>query len=227
MLIEHIQKTVDSGPLPAWQGVQAIILAGGLGTRLRETVPDLPKCLAPVAGRPFLFYLINYLRSEGVNSFIFSIGYKQELITDYLKENFSTLDYTCVIEEEPLGTGGAIRHALVHASEEHVLVVNGDTLFKVYLNELLSFHHSGKADCTLSLKPMHDFNRYGTVEINNDNSVSGFKEKQFLKSGLINGGVYLIKKTKFAAEIFPEIFSFEKDYLEKYFKLRKMFALVQ
>ncbi|MFZ1311906.1 MAG: NTP transferase domain-containing protein, partial [Chitinophagaceae bacterium] len=87
---------------------EAIILAGGLGTRLRESVPDLPKCMAPVAGRPFLFHVINYLRSQGVEKFIFSLGYKHELIEDYLSTQFPTLSYQCVIEEEPLGTGGAI-----------------------------------------------------------------------------------------------------------------------
>src|SRR3954468_11753898 len=83
----------------------AIILAGGLGTRLRDTVPDLPKCMAPVAGRPFLFYVINYLRGQGLERFIFSLGYKHEVIEQWLAEQFPTLDYQCVIEEEPLGTG--------------------------------------------------------------------------------------------------------------------------
>src|ERR1043165_6863556 len=96
---------------------ECIILAGGLGTRLRATVPDLPKCMAPVAGRPFLFYVINYLRSEGVKKFIFSIGYKHEVISGYLNDHFATLDYTCVIEDEPLGTGGAIRLACLKATE--------------------------------------------------------------------------------------------------------------
>ena len=97
-----------TGPLFSGRVVQAIILAGGLGTRLRDTVPDLPKCMAPVAGRPFLFYVINYLRSQGIEQFIFSTGYKYEKISDYLVENFSTLNYSIVIEDEPLGTGGAI-----------------------------------------------------------------------------------------------------------------------
>src|SRR6185295_17533011 len=96
---------------------EVIILAGGLGTRLRNTIPDLPKCMAPVAGRPFLFYVINYLRSEGIEKFIFSIGYKQEVIADYLNDHFATLDYTCVIEDEPLGTGGAIKLACIKAME--------------------------------------------------------------------------------------------------------------
>ena len=94
---------------------EAIILAGGLGTRLKEAVPDLPKCMAPVAGRPFLFYVINYLRSQGIEKFIFSLGYKHHFIEDYLKGHFETLIYDVVIENEPLGTGGAVQLAFHNA----------------------------------------------------------------------------------------------------------------
>ena len=83
---------------------EVIVLAGGLGTRLKEAVPDFPKCMAPVAGRPFLFYVINYLRSQGISTFIFSLGHKHDMISVYLADQFSTLDYQCSIEEEPLGT---------------------------------------------------------------------------------------------------------------------------
>ena len=120
---------------------QAVILAGGLGTRLRSVVSDLPKCMAPVAGRPFLFYVINYLRLQGVEKFIFSLGYKHEIIEDYLKDQFSTLSYQCSIEEEPLGTGGAIQLACQKATEKNVIVVNGDTLFKINVADIFSFHH--------------------------------------------------------------------------------------
>src|SRR6185295_19332572 len=90
---------------------QAIILAGGFGTRLKDAVPDLPKCMAPVNGRPFLFYVINYLRSQGIERFIFSLGYKHEVIEEYLTDQFSTLNFQCSVEETPLGTGGAIKLA--------------------------------------------------------------------------------------------------------------------
>ncbi|MGE5520598.1 MAG: sugar phosphate nucleotidyltransferase, partial [Candidatus Dadabacteria bacterium] len=89
----------------------AVVLAGGFGTRLRETVPDLPKVLAPVAGRPFLSYIIDYLRMEGIQKFIFSLGYMWGKIESFLQKEYTTLDYTIIIEEEPLGTGGAIRLA--------------------------------------------------------------------------------------------------------------------
>jgi D-glycero-alpha-D-manno-heptose 1-phosphate guanylyltransferase len=186
-----------------------------LGTRLREAVPDLPKCMAPVAGRPFLFYVINYLRSQGIEQFIFSLGYKHEVIEEHLNTQFAALDYQCVIESEPLGTGGAIKLACTKATEKNVLIVNGDTMFKINIESLVALHTAANADCTLALKPMLNFDRYGVVELNKDRSISSFKEKQFYTSGDINGGVYLLNTEKFLQQSFPEKFSFEKDYLEK------------
>ena len=194
---------------------QAIVLAGGLGTRLREAVPDLPKCMAPVAGRPFLFYVINYLRSQGVNSFIFSLGYKHELIEEYLSAHFSRLDYSCVIEDEPMGTGGAILLACKQARAKHVMITNGDTLFKASLDEIAAFHTEKKSLCTLALKPMKEFDRYGVVELDNDGVIKDFKEKKYYASGLINGGLYMLDKDAFLSFDFPDKFSFEKDFLEK------------
>jgi D-glycero-alpha-D-manno-heptose 1-phosphate guanylyltransferase len=205
---------------------EAIILAGGLGTRLRDTVPDLPKCMAPVAGRPFLFYVINYLRSQGIEKFIFSLGYKHEIIEEWLADQFATLDYQCVVEKEPLGTGGAILLACKKATGKNVLIANGDTLFKINTEQLISFHFEKDADCTLSLKPMKDFDRYGVVELDKDGPVKNFKEKQFYTSGLINGGVYVLNVERFLAEKFSEKFSFEKDYLEKFYTQQKFYGII-
>ncbi len=204
---------------------QCIILAGGLGTRLREAVPDLPKCMAPVAGRPFLFYVINYLRSRSIQKFIFSLGYKHELIEEYLNTQFTTLDYQCVIENEPLGTGGAIKLACAKATEKNVLIVNGDTIFRINIESLAGVHTAAGADCTLALKPMQNFDRYGVVEVDKDKSISSFKEKQFYISGNINGGVYLLNTEKFLQQSFPEKFSFEKQYFES--KANKLSGDVQ
>ncbi len=200
---------------------EAIILAGGLGTRLRDTVPDLPKCMAPVAGRPFLFHVINYLRSQGIEKFIFSLGYKHEVIEEYLHNHFSTLTYDCVIEEEPLGTGGAIQLALQKATTKNVLIANGDTLFKVNVQEAGLFHTHNNAECTLLLKPLQNFDRYGVVELSANNQVINFKEKQFYTSGSINGGVYILNVANFSSLQFPAKFSFEKEYLESTLSLPK------
>ena len=206
---------------------EAIILAGGLGTRLRSVVADIPKCMAPVSGKPFLFFVIEYFKKQGVDKFIFSLGYKSEMIIDYLNNQYSMLNKQFSIEEEPLGTGGAIKQACNLATEKNILILNGDTLFKVDANELSAFHNHCGADCTLSLKPMQDFDRYGVVEMNHDHSIASFKEKQAYKKGLINGGVYALNTAGFLQEDLPQKFSFEKDYLEQYFDKRKMVGLVQ
>lgn len=206
---------------------EAIILAGGLGTRLREAIPDLPKCMAPVAGRPFLFHVINYLRSEGIEKFIFSLGYKHEVIEAWLNAQFPTLNYQCSIEDEPLGTGGAIQLACSLATETNVAVVNGDTLFKTHLHEAFLFHEKNMAECTLLLKPMTNFDRYGVVETGEERLVSSFKEKQFYTTGNINAGVYILHTRKFLDEEFPDKFSFEKDYLERLFSQRRIYGLIQ
>lgn len=193
---------------------EAIILAGGLGTRLREEVPDLPKCMAPVAGRPFLYHLVNYFRSQGIQRFIFSVGYKHGVIADWLKNEFSTLDYELSVEETPLGTGGAVALALARVKGEQVVVTNGDTLFKANIGALQTTHKESNADCTLALKSMQDFDRYGAVEIDERGKVTAFREKQLTPIGFINGGLYLLDKSSFLSNTFPEAFSFEKEYLE-------------
>ena len=206
---------------------EAIILAGGFGTRLREALPDLPKSMAPVNGRPFLFYLVNYLRSQGIEKFIFSLGYKHEVIEAYLNAGFSTLDFSCLIEKESLGTGGAILASCYKVSGKTVLVANGDTLFKADIPTALSHHTRNGSDCTLLLKTMDNFDRYGVVELNEDDSIKSFKEKQYYKTGLINGGIYILNAEQFVSEDLPPRFSFEKEYLEKYFDTRRIYGTVQ
>jgi D-glycero-alpha-D-manno-heptose 1-phosphate guanylyltransferase len=213
---------------------EAIILAGGLGTRLRSVVPDLPKCMAPVAGKPFLYYVIAYLKKEGIRNFVFSVGYKSESIINFVNKEFlhagshgSPIDFQFSTEDEPLGTGGAIKQSGKKVSDHNVLVCNGDTLFKIDVQQLSNFHLQHKADCTLCLKPMNNFERYGVVESEKDGLIKSFKEKQFYEAGLINGGVYALDIRNFIKENLPEKFSFEKDYLEKYVGKRKMYGLIQ
>ena len=206
---------------------EAIILAGGLGTRLRDAVPDLPKCMAPVSGRPFLSHVIDYLRMQGIERFIFSLGYKWELIEEYLQKEYSTLNYTSVIEEEPLGTGGAILLAVQKAVSKDIIIANGDTLFKAKLNELFKTYELNNAECALALKPMQNFDRYGVVEIDDSGRISSFREKQFYQNGLINGGIYLLNIERFLARSLPAKFSFEKDYLEKFGSEGKFYGSIQ
>lgn len=204
----------------------AIILAGGLGTRLRSVITDLPKCMAPVNGTPFLGYVIRHLQSEGISEFIFSVGYLHESIVEYVNKIPGIISRFS-IEEEPLGTGGGIRMACGMVKDKTVLVCNGDTLFNIDIIKLLADHERFSADCSLSLKLMTNFDRYGVVELNTDFSVKLFKEKQWYDSGLINGGVYAINVLQFLKEDLPNKFSFEKDYLEKYYSSRRLFGVIQ
>jgi D-glycero-alpha-D-manno-heptose 1-phosphate guanylyltransferase len=206
---------------------EAIILAGGLGTRLRSVVAELPKCMANVAGKPFIYYVIKQLEKQGIEKFIFSLGYKHEVIEAYINTQFTTLNTQFVIEHEPLGTGGAILLACKKATEKNVLILNGDTMFSIDIQKLATTHISFGADCTLSLKPMQHFDRYGVVELNSDHTIASFKEKQFYERGLINGGVYALQTQHFLQEQLHEKFSFEKDYLEKYFSQRKIYGDIQ
>ena len=193
---------------------EAIILAGGLGTRLRDAVPDLPKCMAPVAGNPFLFYVINYFQSQGIEKFIFALGYRSEIILNYLNDQFATLNFETTIEQEPLGTGGAILLACSKTNSENVLVANGDTIFKTNINKLAAIHYENSADATLALKPMIDFDRYGIVETDEKKAITKFKEKQLCKQGNINAGIYILNVKSFLENNWPVKFSFEKDFLE-------------
>lgn len=206
---------------------EAIILAGGLGTRLRSAVPDLPKCMAPVNGVPFVAYVINYLRSQGIERFVFALGYKSEAFNELLGGILKHHEFVISLEDEPLGTGGAVRLAGTVTATRNVLVTNGDTLFKADVKQVAAFHEQSGAECTLSLKPMKDFDRYGVVELNSGGQVQLFKEKQYFSEGLINGGMYILNMDSFKEKPLPVKFSFEKDYLEKYYPAGKIYGIAQ
>ncbi len=204
----------------------AIILAGGLGTRLRSAVADLPKCMAPVDDIPFIAFVIAYLKKEGIENFIFALGYKSESIIDYVDSTYKDLNKKYVIETKQLGTGGAIKEACKSVEEKNVVVVNGDTLFAADISNLSKFHEGHTADCTIALKQMHNFDRYGAVELKEDNLINAFNEKQFCTIGLINGGVYTLMVSDLLSGNYPEVFSFEKEYLEKNTGTKKLYGVV-
>ncbi len=193
---------------------EAVILAGGLGTRLKSEVPDLPKCMAPVAGRPFIDHLIQYFLHNGIDNFVFALGYKSESIINHLNDNWKDLKFKYTIEKEPLGTGGAILLASSAISGDDFFVLNGDTMFSIDTDQLLHVHQLNQAFITMALKPMKHFDRYGTVDITEDQKITGFSEKSFCEEGLINGGIYLVNKSKLLSLPLLERFSFEKDVLE-------------
>lgn len=210
--------------------MEVIILAGGLGTRLRSVVSEVPKCMAPVAGKPFLWYLLKYLSRYRVDRVILSVGYLREVIFKWIEEMKEVfpfeIDYA--VEEEPLGTGGGIKLALDKATDERVLVLNGDTFFDVDLMQLYDAHMIGGKAITLALKPMRNFDRYGSVNMEpHTGTILSFNEKKYCKEGLINGGVYIISKSAPIFEGLGEKFSFETDVLEPQCSKHELLGIVQ
>lgn len=195
--------------------MEAIILAGGLGTRLRSVVSNLPKCMAPVAGQPFLFYILDYLSNEKFSHVILSLGYKHELVEAWVSQYQWPFRISFSIEEEPLGTGGAVKLALGQATENEVFILNGDTFFAVNLEALYQFHQLKRSDFSIALKQMTQFDRYGNVETDSEGKITAFKEKQPCENGQINGGIYLMNRRSGLLPEGVEKFSLESDVLQK------------
>lgn len=194
--------------------MEAVILAGGMGTRLRSVVSDVPKCMAPVAGKPFLYYLLTTLEEAGFTHIILSLGYKHEVIEEWIQAFRTAMEIETVIEDRPLFTGGAVKLALTKAKEKEVFIFNGDTFLGTDYAGMLLLHRTTAARATVALKEMQDFDRYGVVDIEPATSrILHFREKQFCRSGLINGGVYLLNRDEL--DSYPDKFSLEKDYFEK------------
>jgi len=190
--------------------MEAIILAGGFGTRLQSVVSDVPKPMAMIQNKPFLEHILHYLKKIDITRVILSVGYKHEIIEDYFQHSFAGMTIDYVVEDEPLGTGGAILKAWSNLKQDHFFVINGDTFFNVDLKYLLSKHISYQSVLTLSLKPMEKFDRYGSVIIDENFKVINFKEKEFILKGNINGGIYVLNKNIFKSFKLPTKFSFEE-----------------
>ncbi|RDY23268.1 D-glycero-D-manno-heptose 1-phosphate guanosyltransferase [Romboutsia maritimum] len=193
--------------------MEAIILAGGFGTRLKDVVSNVPKPMAPINNIPFLKYILDYVYKNGVNRVILAVGYKHDIITNYFGNKYKGMDLIYSIEDKPLFTGGAIKKALNVCKNKNVLVVNGDTYLDVRLEDMMKFHDINNGDITVAIKHMENFNRYGTVELSNIKIIQ-FNEKQQRESGFINGGIYILNKSLFN-NIRENKFSFEKDIMEK------------
>jgi D,D-heptose 1,7-bisphosphate phosphatase len=192
--------------------MEAIILAGGLGTRLRSVVSDVPKPMAPVNGEPFLNYILDELNYYNFNHVILCVGYKKEVIMDYYKDSYKNIKISYSIEEESLGTGGAIKKAMSLALDDMVFVLNGDTIFKVDFNKI---KESNKI--SIACKYMEDFDRYGEVKIK-DSIIQSFEEKCHVDKGYINGGIYYLPKNIFDKFELPHKFSLEADFFTPYMK---------
>ena len=174
--------------------MEAIVLAGGLGTRLRAAVPDLPKPMAPVSGRPFLERLLDYWIAQGVARFILSTGYRHEMLAAHFGASFHGAAILHAVEDRPLGTGGGL--LLASGSLKAAgpfLVLNGDTFFEVALNKLRDFHAAHGAEATLSLFRSPQQGRYGGITLGEEGQIRSLGAGE--KGGLANGGVYLMERS--------------------------------
>lgn len=193
--------------------MQAIILVGGFGTRLRAVLPDVPKPMAPLHDKPFLAYLLDYLHAQGITDVIFSVHYLREKIQAYFHTSYAGLTIQYAEEEQPLGTGGAIVNALSLArQDEPIFVLNGDTFIKLNYQAMHAQHQQTQASMTMALRAVDEGSRYGRV-VTENNIVTAFREKGEHGPALINAGVYLIHPTLFTTFALPTQFSIETDFL--------------
>jgi D-glycero-alpha-D-manno-heptose 1-phosphate guanylyltransferase len=205
--------------------MEAIILAGGLGSRLKKQVSEVPKPLAKVDGEPFLNYIFKYLKAYGCKKVILSVCHMHELIQKHYGNEFLGIEIDYAIEKEALGTGGAIKFSLEKAKSKNVFVLNGDSFFDLNLNEFLELHSEKNSSFSLALRKKHKIERFGAVKINAENRITEFAEKgKYQGSGLINGGVYLINRDKFLKLKFPKKFSLEYDFLQTHVKKENIYG---
>ena len=211
----------------------AVILAGGLGTRLRRVYSAGPKSMAPVGGRPFLDYLLTLLRDEGVREVILCVGYKRMPIQKFVGTGRKWgLRATFSIESKPLGTGGAVKQAERLISGEKLLVINGDTFLNVSLRELLRFHKDRKSAATIATVKVANSGRYGSLRIDGKGRITAFLEKEEgagrdkskARKGLINGGVYVFEKTLLKAIPLQGAISMEREVFPPLLATKKLYA---
>lgn len=193
--------------------MEAIILAGGFGTRLRQVVPDLPKPMAPVAGRPFLEILLSTLARKGFTRVVLSLGFMSEKIISHFGNYFMDMQLVYEVESRPLGTGGAIRAALTRCLADHVFIFNGDTYLDLEVDALERLWQSSRHP-VIVIREVPDTSRFGRVEVA-EGRIKAFLEKGMTGPGAINAGCYVLPKT--ALDEYPpgEPFSIETEYFIK------------
>jgi D-glycero-alpha-D-manno-heptose 1-phosphate guanylyltransferase len=196
---------------------EAIVLAGGKGERLKDVIGELPKPMAPVNGRPFLEYHLDYLDNWGMKRVVLSVGFMKEKIKEHFGNSYKSMELAYSEEDEPLGTGGAIKRAFEHVDGHAAFIFNGDTYFDVNLQRVNDFRYIKETDVVIVLRFEDNVNRYGEVEFDGNNRIIRFAEKTENEGeGYINGGIYLITKAYFNSFDLPEKFSIEKDFFQKY-----------
>jgi D-glycero-alpha-D-manno-heptose 1-phosphate guanylyltransferase len=181
--------------------VTAVILAGGLGTRLRSVVPDLPKPMATIRRRPFLEHLMDYWIGQGICRFILSVGYRRNVIMEHFGQSYCDVALEYAIEESPLGTGGGLLLAAERLTEPFV-TLNGDSFFEVNLETLFSFHRSNNSLWTFALFRASEAGRYTGMDVAADGRILSLKSATGVHGRLANGGVYVIDPAALSATDF-------------------------
>ncbi len=200
--------------------MDAVVLAGGLGTRLRERVPGVPKAMAPVAGRPFLSWLLDELVDAGFRRAILSVGYLGDTIQSAFGPAYRSLDLVYAVDPSPLGTGGAIRNALAAAGSAGapIWIFNGDSIVRLDHARMWCAHHQHGIDplkMTIAVSTVADTGRYGALDIK-DGRIVQFNPAGSGRAGPINAGAYLLHRQIFERWALPAAFSFEADFLARY-----------
>jgi len=193
----------------------AVVLAGGFGTRLASVVSDVPKPMAPIAGRPFLERLLDRLIAQGITRVVLAVGHKREIIQNHFGSRYQDLDVQYSVEATPLGTGGALRQAFAEAGLQRALALNGDTYCTADLQAFSAAHLQAGRAASLTLVPMADAGRYGAVELDAAGRIAAFREKDPVPTaGLINAGIYALERRVFELAPAAAQFSFERAVLQ-------------
>lgn len=191
---------------------EAIILAGGLGTRLKSISGETPKPLVTVSGKPFIYYVMDNLIQQGIQHIVFAVSYHADFFMSKIGNCYKNIKISYSVEDQPLGTGGAIRQALGVCITHDILVTNGDTYLDIALQSFYFSHKSSEKGISMALVNMDDLSRYGSVTLS-DGKIIGFYEKGKKGSGIINGGAYLLSTSDI--KLPPGPFSFENTILKK------------
>lgn len=202
--------------------MELIILAGGLGTRIRQALPNIPKAMAPINGVPFAEILVRYFVGKGITRIIFALGYRAELIEAHFRGCFKNIAIEYVVEPHPLGTGGAVRLAMTKCLNDYTMVINGDTFLDFDLAQAFAKWHEYRSP-VMVLRKIEDAGRYGGVLVERG-IVTRFIEKENTGASWINGGCYIFPTTEFNRWKLNEPFSLEKDYLQKVVPSRPIYA---
>ena len=210
--------------------MNVLILAGGLGTRLKSVIQNLPKPMAPIRNRPFIEYLLDFWIEKGFSNFNLLTCYQADKIQDHFKGKYKRTEIHCINEPEPLGTGGALLYALDQLDfKEELIVVNGDTFFEIDFEKMYAFHKKKQSSLTLGLRKVDYNDRYSGIVLNQDGQIELFSKRvESSEHLLINAGVYVINPSLFNAKNFErgKKLSLEDDLFPELIKTQKVYGFV-